>query len=381
MTTVLVQVGIAHPEVSRCSLAYRWSGATWFGEPNRSEEDGAHFRPTKDDECKTIDYAYFPSFCRLHLIRGFINCAMCKRLIFVCLVLAVLRFPDQLCAQFTDPRDYENTPVGVNQVEIAYAYARTNASIDTSLIVASAEFNLNRGTIDYRRYFSFIHRIAWVKASIPLAGLDGSVSGTNIHGSIAGAGDSSYAFAALLKGGPALSVAQFANYKPTTTLGVSLTITAPTGVYNADSLLNLGSHRWSFTPEIALSHPFGPEQEWEFDAYANADFYTDNSAYLGTKILRQQGLPGLEGHISHSFTKSLWASVDMRYSFGGHTFINGVHQNNEQQNFILGSEVNVSLNRQNLLVFQIVKALVHQNGPAYTGFAVKYSYSWGRGYR
>lgn len=306
---------------------------------------------------------------------------MCKRLLFVGLALAVLRFPDQLYAQFTDPRDYENTPVGINQVEIAYAYARTDASIDTSLIVAGAQFNLNQGTIDYRRYFSFTRRLAWAEASIPLAGLDGSVTGTNIHGSIAGAGDSGYAFAALLKGGPALSVAQFANYKPTTTLGVSLTITAPTGLYNANNLLNLGSHRWSFKPEIALSHPFGPEQEWEFDAYANADFYTDNTAYLGTNILRQQGLPGLEGHISHSFTKSVWASVDTRYSFGGHTFINGVHQNDGQENFTLGSEVNVSLNDQNSLLFEIAKALVHQNGPAYTGFAVKYTYSWGRGYR
>ena len=63
-------------------------------------------------------------------------------------------------------------------------------------------------------------------------GLDGSVSGTNISGSITGLGDSSYTVAALLKGGPALSVAQFESYKPTTIVGASLTITAPTGLYN-----------------------------------------------------------------------------------------------------------------------------------------------------
>jgi len=306
---------------------------------------------------------------------------MCKRLLFVCLALAVLRFPDQLYAQFTDPRDYENTPVGVNELELAYVHAHSDASIDTSLIVAGAKFNLNQGTIDYTRYFSFVHRLAWVEASVPFAGLDGSVTGTNIHGSTTGAGDSSYRLAMLLKGGPALSVAQFANYKPTTTVGVSLTITAPTGLYNADKLLNLGSNRWSFKPELAVSYPFGPEQKWEFDAYVTPAFYTDNTSYHGVEILRQQALPGLEEHISYSFTSSLWASLDTRYSFRGDTFVNGMNQNDAQQNFILGSELNVSLTPQNSLVFEFAKALVHQNGPAYTGFAVKYIYSWGKGYR
>jgi hypothetical protein len=75
-------------------------------------------------------------------------------------------------------------------------------------------------------------------------------------------------------------VAQFAIYKPTTTVGVSLTIIAPTGLYNAHKVLNLGSDRWLFKSEFAVSHPFGSEQKWEFDAYANADFYTDNTSYL-----------------------------------------------------------------------------------------------------
>ena len=38
-------------------------------------------------------------------------CAMCRRLLFVSLVLAVLCNPDQARAQFTDPRTYDNTPV------------------------------------------------------------------------------------------------------------------------------------------------------------------------------------------------------------------------------------------------------------------------------
>jgi len=304
-----------------------------------------------------------------------------KRLLFACLALAVLGFPCRLFAQFTDPRTYDNTPIGVNQLELAYTYAHSNASIDTSIIVAGAKFNLNQGAITYTRLFSFFGRVAWVDASVPLAGLDGSITGTNIQGATNGAGDSSYEFAMLLKGGPALSVKKFGSYKPTTTIGVSLTVTAPTGLYRSEKILNLGSDRWSFKPEFAVSHPFGPKQKWEIDGYANAYFYTDNTSYHGVEVLRQQPLPGLEAHLSYSFTSSVWASLDARYSFRGDTFVNGVNQNDGQQNFALGSEVNVSVNPRNSLVFEFAKALVHQNGSAYTGIAVKYIYSWGRGYK
>lgn len=304
---------------------------------------------------------------------------MRRRLALVTFALVALHWNAQ--GQFTDPRTYVDTPVGLNQLELIYAYARSNTSIDTSVIVGGATFNLNQGIVEYTRYFGFLHRLAWAEATVPIAGLSGSIADSNISGSVNGTGDSGYELALLLKGGPALSVSQFANYKPTTTLGLSLTLTAPTGLYNPDKLLNLGSDRWSFKPEFALSQPFGPAQKWEFDAYANAYFYTDNSSYRGTEVLRQQALPGIEGHISYSFNNSVWASLDTRYSFRGDTYVNGVNQNNSQKNFILGTEVNVSLNSKNSLVFELGKAVVRQNGPAITAVAVKYNYIWGKGYK
>ena len=304
-----------------------------------------------------------------------------KPLLFAFFALAVLQIPDQACAQFTDPRSYDNTPVGTNQLELSYSYVHANASIDTSLIITGANFNLNQGTVDYTRYFGLLHRLMWVEAAVPVAGLNGSISGTNIRGSTTGTGDSTYAVSMLLKGGPALTVAQFEDYKPTTTLGVSLTITGPTGSYHSDKVLNLGSDRWSFKPEIALSHPFGPDQKWELEAYANVYFYTDNTSYHGREILRQEPLPGLEGHVSYSFNDKFWASLDTRYSFRGPTSLDGVSQNNAQQNFVLGSEVNVSLNSRHSLVIEFAKAVVHHNGPALVGFSVKYDYTWGKAYR
>jgi hypothetical protein len=257
----------------------------------------------------------------------------------------------------------------------------SDTSIDSSLVITGAKLGLNQGTIGYTRYFGAFHRLMWAEASVPVGGLTGSISGTSIQGSKTGAGDSSYQVAMLMKGGPALSATQFENFKPTTILGASLTITAPTGQYNPVKILNLGSKRWFFKPELALSHPFGPEQKWQLEAYINSYFYTNNTSYHGTEILRQQLLPGVEGHISYSFNDNIWASLDARYSFRGTTFVNDVDQDNGQHNFILGSEINVSINNRNSLLFEFADALVHHNGPAIVGFSVKYDYTWGKGYK
>src|SRR5215469_12368269 len=213
---------------------------------------------------------------------------MKKRLVFTCFVLALLHVPKPVYGQFTDPHNYDNTAVGTNQIELAYTFARSDVSIGTGLVIAGAKFSLNAGTIDYSRYFGLANHLMWINGAVPIAGLSGTVSGTNISSSINGAADSSYQVAALLKGGPALRVADFDNYKPETIVGVSFSIAAPSGQYNGNKILNLGSNRWLFRPEIALSHPFGPEQKWQLDTYANCEFYTNNVSYRGTELLSQQ---------------------------------------------------------------------------------------------
>jgi hypothetical protein len=193
-------------------------------------------------------------------------------------------FPMALRSQFTDPRQYDNSPVGINELELAYAHVRSNATVDQSQQIVGAKLQLNLGTITYTRYVGSLGRMAWVQASVPIAVLSGEVTGTTIHGSVAGAGDSAYQAAVLLKGGPALSVAEFAKFNPTSTVGVSLTMTAPTGLYDSNKVLKLGADRWSFKPEFAYSLPFGAGQRWELNAYANVHFYTDNTAYKGVQV-------------------------------------------------------------------------------------------------
>jgi len=271
--------------------------------------------------------------------------------------------------------------VGVNQLELDYAHATADDSIDTSLLIGGSHLEVNELSAGYTRTFGILHQLAWIKASVPFAYVSGSVAGSGLSHSVAGAGDASLQLTTLLLGGAALSVADFAKYQPTTTIGVSLTVTGPSGQYDPDAVVNLGSNRWSLKPEIGISHPFGSDQRWVVDGYFYGYFFTDNTEYHGREILRQEPLPGFEAHLSFNLTPDLWASLDANYAFRGTTFVDGVNQNDAQKSLTVGTEANWTIGSRNSVAFLFAKSVVHVNAPIFTQVAVKYFYSWGSGYR
>ena len=54
-----------------------------------------------------------------------------------CLALAFFCTPGKASAQFNDARAYDNTPVGVSQLELNFTYVRSNALLDPSLVIAA----------------------------------------------------------------------------------------------------------------------------------------------------------------------------------------------------------------------------------------------------
>jgi hypothetical protein len=284
--------------------------------------------------------------------------------------------PAVLHAQFTDPRTYTAAPVGISQLELDYGHLSADSSLDTSIEVVGAHVDVNALALSYTHNFAMLGQLAWVKLGIPFASVSGSVAQTSYSRSITGAGDASLEFATLLKGGKAMREAEFATYTPETTVAFSMTVSAPTGQYSPDRLLNLGSNRWSFKPEFAVSMPFGPEQSWEADVYVNAYFFSDNTEYHGREVLRQDPLPGVELHLSHDFTHTLWASIDLRYAFRGYTVVDGQNQDDGQELLIAGAEATWSPASNHTFVFLLAKSMVYRNAPSETLVGLKYAYHW-----
>ena len=134
-----------------------------------------------------------------------------------------------------------------------------------------------------------------------------------------------------LVGGEAMSLQQARErkWRQETLLGVSLKVVAPTGQYDPTKLINLGSNRWTFKPELGFSQAFGGH--WVFDAYASAFFFTENPEFFsnnpefgtGTQAQTQDPIGAVEVHLSYDVRPRLWVSLDGNFWYGGKTSLNG----------------------------------------------------------
>ncbi len=52
----------------------------------------------------------------------------------------------------------------------------------------------------------------------------------------------------------------------------------PAGQYLSAKVINLGTNRWAYKPELGLTVPFG--NRWLFDTYFGVWLFSDNDDYL-----------------------------------------------------------------------------------------------------
>ena len=138
---------------------------------------------------------------------------------------------------------------------------------DPSVPIQDIEAKLDAGVAGYGRTFGVMGHQASAVLVMPY--IWGDISGNVFEEARSvtrsGVGDIKLRLAVNLIGGEAMTPKEFMKRTPRTTLGASLSISAPTGQYDPDKLINLGTNRWAFKPEIGLTIPHG---RWMFDAFA-----------------------------------------------------------------------------------------------------------------
>ncbi|MDR2400977.1 MAG: transporter [Deferribacteraceae bacterium] len=60
-------------------------------------------------------------------------------------------------------------------------------------------------------------------------------------------------------------------------VNIRVAVEAPTGSYDKNSYLNIGSNRWGFSPSLALAQDAG---RFHFELWGGYDFYTNNKDFL-----------------------------------------------------------------------------------------------------
>jgi hypothetical protein len=246
-------------------------------------------------------------------------------------ILAALAMcSESMTAQDLAPRAYVISPVHSNAVTLTYSFYDGGLLLPGAIPITGATGRYNVPIFTYYHSLSMFGRSANVTASLPYAvgHFQADVLGEPARIYRSGLLDSSYRLSVNLKGGPAMGVPEFSKWKQKTLIGVSVRVLAPTGQYDHTKLVNWGSNRWSFKPELGFS------KRWNkilVDAYGGAWFYTLNSAYFdhnqyipGTQSQSESPIGSFEGHLSYDFKSGTWVSLDGNLWFGGTTSLNGV---------------------------------------------------------
>ncbi len=286
-------------------------------------------------------------------------------LVLVCLACA----PARSAAQEIDPRAYTPNPTGVTIVAAGIGRSTGAILTDPALPVEDVEAELNAASVGVGRTFGFFGRSA--NATIVLPYVQGHFTGTvdavARAVSRSGIGDARLRFTTNLFGGPALGLAEFVRHKPQTTLAASLTVSAPTGEYHSDKLINVGNNRWAIKPELGLSHPLGP---WLFEAYAGAWFFGENDNFFGGQRRKQDPLTSLQAHVSYTFRPRLWLAADATFYDGGRTNVNGVDSAVRQSNTRGGLTLSLPVGKSQSLKFSWNKGATTRIGSDFTAYGI-----------
>jgi hypothetical protein len=289
------------------------------------------------------------------------------------LLLAPLLLPTGALAD--GARDWLNVPVDMNFAYIYYTYSNSETGIDSPLPITGASVSSNVPIFRYARTFDLGGKIAGVQLVVPYAFVDASVEGTRVGANVDGFGDIQAIFLANLIGAPALSKEAFASWTPEPYLTASLAVSMPTGQYDKDRFVNIGTNRWGFKPQLSVGAPVGLG-EW-ITANANVQLFTNNDEYRRNKTLEQDPLFGIEAHYSKNLNKALWVSADAFYTYGGQTFVDDQAQENIQSTLRLGVGGSLNLTPVDAIAVSWNTTVAKKSyTPKGQVFAINFSHAW-----
>jgi hypothetical protein len=297
-------------------------------------------------------------------------------LLLAIVLVALVALPGVGESQELEARAYANTPVGVNFIALAYAYSAGNVFFDPSLPIEDAEGRMNALAVRYVRSFSLLGKPGKVKALLPFATghWDGFLEDEFRTRDATGLADARIGFDLLVSGAPPLEPAEFASFRQRTIVGVSLDVILPTGEYDPTKVINLGSNRWAFNPEVAVSQAVG--DKWILEAVGSAWIYTDNTDFFNGSTLEQDELYSIALVGIRNVRPGFWWALGVAYGEGGSTRVNGDVRATRQRNWRFGAFLAYALTRHQGLSVSILSGVTQRVGSDFDSIAVGYQYSW-----
>ncbi|MGO4550252.1 transporter [Lysobacter sp. 2RAF19] len=281
-------------------------------------------------------------------------------------------------AQDIEPRAYSNAPIGVNFVIAGAVATRGGLSTDPSIPVTDPQLNTSSLLLAYARVLDIGGRSGKFDVIAPYTWLNGNAlyQGAPVERRVDGFARPAFRLSINLIGAPALSAQEFRGWKQDLIVGASLQVSPPRGQYDADKLVNIGTNRWSFKPEVGISKAFGP---WTLEGQAAVTFFTDNTDFYGGRTRAQDPLYSLQAHVIYGFASGKWLSVDGTWFAGGRSTIDDRLSNDLQQNWRIGATLAIPVNRRNSIKFSASSGVSARTGNNFDALGVAWQYRWGAG--
>jgi hypothetical protein len=151
-------------------------------------------------------------------------------------------------------------------------------------------------------------------------------------------------------------------------------VAPPLGQYDSDKLINLGTNRWSFKPELGVSRTYG---QWVVEAMAGVWFFTDNDDFFGGRTREQDPIAAMQLHITYKFKRTMWLAADANYYTGGQTTLGGVQNVDLQRNSRIGATFSSAVWR-GAIRMSVSRGAYTTIGADFTSIGVGYNYAWTR---
>ncbi|BAO44112.1 transporter [Thiolapillus brandeum] len=284
----------------------------------------------------------------------------------------------QVYALGDGPRAYWVVPKDMNFLNPMWISLDSNHGLDDALVLDDAEFDTDIFALMYTRTLSVGGNLGGISVILPGGKLEGGLAGTAFQGESSGLGDLNAIGVVSLFGAPAMEAKEFSSFVPNTALDLLFAVTAPTGEYDADETINLGSNRWSFRFGMPFIHYFqtGLGKTTTLELQPSVTFFTKNDEVAGAvNELEQDPIYKLEAHLTHDFNPMFWGSIDALYTSGGETILDGIDQDNSQRSFQAGLTLGAYFSKSTGVYVTYGEVLSHNdNAQDGSGYRVVFKY-------
>ncbi len=292
----------------------------------------------------------------------------------ICMAAATTR----AYAQDLDPRAYVRLPVKTTTMITGFGYQYGGVVSDPTLPIKNIKADVQALSLGVARTFNLAGMTAQALVALPYswAQVSGEVNEQAQSITRAGFADTRMRLSVLFAGGPASSVEEFKKTKPKKTLlGASINMVAPTGQFFSNKLINIGTHRWSFRPELAISQHVG--KKWLLDVYAGLWLFTNNNSFYPGSVERSQEPMGtFQTHFSYNFKPNMWVAFNATYYTGGTSTLDGKINDDRQSNVRLGITGVLPTGKFSSLKLAVSKGAIVRIGQNFTSISVGWQRTW-----